>query len=288
MPLVVFIDVPFTVGTECDQSDFYTGDGVTEDFVLVNKAPARLGAGVQFDTIQYYGYNGGFTTTSNGFDIVSAPPANSQGVAPGITTILFDQIFDQNDIPGVPNANIQQIPFYVADPFTIPLYEYTQLPGSNGISLSIVDMISAAGAQTSWCQLACATNDLTGSALTYQATGTTLYTGVMTAFGTILASTVSGASSMSVSNANTFGLGDYVLINGGQATQEVVKVLQYTPPNTIGTSGFNFNHYAGETVYTCGRKFWMRCTVPIGVTGGQPVSFFDLALNLQFLSLSRL
>lgn len=287
MPLVIYYDAPFVLGTQVDQDDFYVGDGVTTDFVLSRKNVTRLGSAVQFDGVQYYAYNGGFTKDSDGFITNSAPPFGSQGVAPGLTALVFDQLFDST-VPGVLSPNIQDIPFYLADPIEIPLYQYHALPGSKGMAISLVDMISSVTASTSWVQLACATADAAGTALTYQATGTVLYTDDMGIAGIMLASSLSGASSMLVDTASAFHVGDYVLINGGQPTQEVAKIVGYSGPTTMRLSGTNFSHYKGETVYTCGRKFWMRCTVPFGAAGGQPQNYYNLSLQTNFAKRSRL
>lgn len=288
MPLIVYRDVPFTTGNDVDQDDFFTGDGVTTAFTLSRKTVSRLAGTVQFDNTQYYQYNGGFARTSNGFQTNTPPAIHTQGVAPGLTQLLFDQLFDSNNVPGVTNPNQQDIPFYLADPIDSPLFDYHPMPGNPGIMLSIVDMISAATAAVSWIQLACATPDTSGSALTFQATGTALYTADLQAYGTMLASSNSNASSIFVDTASTFIVGDYILINGGNVTQEVSKIIGYSPPNKLLLTGTNYSHLAGEVVYTCGRKFWMRCTVPLGAAQGEAANFYNLSLRTYFAKRSRL
>ena len=286
MPLLCYNNAPFTVGNQVDMDDFYTGDGVSTSFVLQNKAVSRLAGTVQFDNVEYFQYNGGFVRTSNGFQTDAPPNVGAQGVAPGLASILFDQLFDE-PVTGVVNSQQQQVPFYLADPTQAPIFSYHPLPNASGIQISVVDMISAATAALSWVQLACATQDAAGSPLTYQATGLPLFTADIQAFGTLLASATNNATSISVDQASSFILGDYILINGGQPTQEVTKVISYSPPTTLGIVGLNFQHFAGETVYTCGRKFWMQCTVPTGAASGQAVNYYNLSLRTQFAQRSR-
>lgn len=288
MSLLVYKDTPFFSGNQVDEVDVYTGNGVTTTFVLSRKTVSRLAATVQFDATQYYSYNSGFVKTLTGFTTNTAPPLNSQGIAPGLTNLLFDQLFDQDNIPGTTSPRVQEIPLYIADSSDIPLYKYTQIPSLPGIELSIVDFVSSAGALTSFIQLACAQSDATGAALTYQATGTALYTGVLTAFGGLLASSAASASSILVDLASSFTLGDYVYLNAGQPTQEIVKFIGYSPPYTMLLTGATYPHSKGETVYACGRKFWMKCTVPLNETGGQAANFIDLSLRTRFVKRSRL
>lgn len=288
MALIVYRDAPFFSGTEVDQSDFFTGTGATTAFTLARKGVNRLAGTVQFDGTQYYFYNGGFTKTGTGFVTNTAPALNTQGVAPGQSALLFDQLFDQDDVPGLDTPRVQEIPFYLVDNSEIPLFEYVNIPSLGGIELSFVDMISSVGAQTSWVQLACASPDEVGSALTYEATGTPLYTGTISAYGTLDASSAQSATSISVDLASGIGVGDYIMVNGGQPSQEIVKVIGYTAPTTLTTTGQTYDHYSGETVYVCGRKFWAKCTVPLDATDGLAANYFDLSLRTRFAKRSRL
>lgn len=288
MPLLVYNDAPFTTGNEVDQDDVYTGDGVTTAFTLSRKSVSRLAGTVQFDNTQYFQYNSGFSRTASGFQTNTPPGLGTQGVAPGLSGILFDQLFDASSVPGVTNPNIQEVPFYLADSTQAPIYGYHALPGASGIQISFADLVSAATAALTWVQLACASGDGPGLPLTYQATGTSLYTADIYAYGTLMASANTNASSLQVDSASTFILGDYIMINGGQPTQEITKVIGFTPPTTLIIVGTNFQHFTGEVIYTCGRKFWMKCTVPFGAAQGQATNFYNLSLRTQFTQRSRL
>lgn len=289
MALKVYRDAPFNTGNEVDPPDTYVGDGSTTTFNLSQKTIDELGQTITFGNIQYYQYTGGFTKTASGFTLSSAPFAGTQGVAPGLNSILFDNIYDADTVDGISTPRVQEIPFYLADISTIHLYSYPALPASSGIALSLVDNITSYGAQTSWIQLTSATNDGPGTALGYLATGSTLYTPPITAFGLLTASAAAGASSIFVDTASTFVIGDYVLINTGNSTQEIQKVISYVAPTRLNLAAtLNFNHLAAEGVWTCGRKFWMKCTMPSGATGGEPASFYDLALRSRYARRSRL
>jgi hypothetical protein len=206
-----------------------------------------------------------------------------------MSNILFDNLYDVAVVEGIDgDANIQEVEFYMADVEEIHLYSYVNLPSKSGIEFTVVDNITATIAETSWVQLACAANTYEGSALTFQATGTALQTGLLQAFGTLNASATNGATSISVSSASTFNIGDYIMVDIGGSTAEVQKILGYTAPNTLRTTAMTFVHDAGDTVYACGRKFWMRTTVPIGIAEGQALSLFDLSLRTKFAKRSRL
>jgi hypothetical protein len=286
-PLKIFRDTPFDPSTEVDLVDVFTGNGSQTTFVLSNKSGQRLASTITFDSTQYYQYNGGFTKTDTDFTLSSAPPANSQGVAPGVSYLGFSA-FDTDDVDGVTNPRINEVAFYVGDPYNIHLSKYENLPNLQGIELSFVDLVSSSGAEISWVQLACATQDAAGTALTYSATGTSLYTVNINAFGTLASSAVAGGTSLICGTASSFYVGDYIFINKGGGTQEIKKITAYNGQFGLTVTALDFAHSPGETVYACARKFWAKMTVPSGVSGGTPTNFYDLGLRLRGLSRSRL
>lgn len=162
------------------------------------------------------------------------------------------------------------------------------MPSTAGIEICVNDVITIAGAQASWCRLTCATTtDEVGVALTYLPSGTCLYTGPLSAFGTISVCSTSGASSVFCSTASTFQVGDYIKIGSGTANQEIVKVIGYTAPNRFTVTQTTYPHYVGETIYACGRKFWMRVEVPLNYVGGVATNFYDIALRRKYVRTSR-
>ena len=275
MSLLVYRDTPPNAGTQVDLDDTYVGDGIQTTFVLVNKSVNRLAGTIMVDNTLYYQYNGGFTKTSTGFTLSVAPPIGSQIIAPGLGAVIWDSVFDSANVPGVSNSNIQDVPFYLFDITDIGTQSYSNVPAYNGIHICFVDLATSAGAQTSWVQLASSSN---GSALTYGATGQCLDTAGITAFGTLLASCTTSASSLIVDTASSFYNYDYIMLNPGQLNEEIVQCISHTG-TTMTISGTDFTHSIGEPVFACGRQFWARVTIPIGETSGLATSFWNLALR---------
>lgn len=272
---------PFTAGTQLDPVDTYTGTGVATTFSLSNKSAVALGGTIQFANTQYLQYSNGFTknTGNNTFTLSSVPALGTQGVAPGASYLSF-AAYDNDSVTGVTNPRIDEQEFYLCDVTTINLYKYENYPGLTGIAISLSDLVSGFGASTSWCQLACSAVD--GTALTYQATGTTLYTNNINGFGSTNSTVVAGASSLAsitTSNINQFVAGDYVIVNIGASSQEVMHISSIVSTTLNFDSGFNFGHIPGESIYVCGRKFWCKITVPANTTSNTAYNFIDLGLR---------
>lgn len=288
MGLEFFIDESFTSGSIVDPSDSFTGDGVATTFVLQNKSVQRLSSTIQVEGVQYYQYSGGFTKDigTNSFTLSSPPPLNSQISAPGITQITVP-VFDQNIVPGVSNPRVKEVPIWIGDGSTINNNIYSNLPQYSGIQIAIVDVISSTGAQASWCQFAAAA--VNGTALTYGATGAPLYTPPISSFGVLSQNSSAGASSIFCTTASSFTAGDYVYLNIGQANQEVRKINSIT--SSTGrmdlATALDFSHITGETVITCGRKFWLKVTIPLNAANNQPVNFYDIAISRLGRVISR-
>lgn len=279
MSLQFFLSEAFIAGDLIDPVDWFTGDGVTSTFVLVNKSVQRLASTITVDGNQYYQFNGGFTKDilANSFTLSAIPPFNSQIVAPGITQLVSD-VFDQEVVPGVTNPLISEKAFWMGDTTDIQNQYYKGLPSNPGIQISLTDLISSIGAQTSWCQFASA-DPTTGLAMTYEATGATIYTAPLSAFGALTASSVVGASSIMCSAASTFLVGDYVYLNVGDVNQEIRKVASLNASGMGFTTNFDFSHASGETVMTMGRKFWLKVTMPVDGASNTATNFYDLALR---------
>lgn len=292
MALRLYYATPFVNTYEVDKVDTYTGDGTTTTFTLLNKTTSNLGGTIQFDLNYYVRGLGGFTTpTTTTFTTSSAPPLNSQGVAPGVTTYTFN-LFDQLNVPGWPQqpSNVDEEPFWLidSDPVSIVTNKYEAVPSNPGIAIFIQNMVTAAGAQTTWMQLACA--DAAGNALTYQATGTTLYTSNILAFSLLSASASAASTNILQLLANTataFSAGDYIFVNPSFSTGEITQITGFIGDGLV-TTGFNYNHYGGEGVYACGRKFWGKCTMPVGVLTGVANNFYNLGVGINLIKVSRL
>lgn len=219
----------------------------------------------------------------------SAPPNGSQGVIPAQQALVF-AAFDVSSVPGVAgNANIVDVPFWLGDDGnTILNNKYVPLPGQIGIPLLFSNLVSAAGAQITWMQLACANAD--GTLGTYGATGATLYTDQIIAYTTLAGSVASGVSvGITVTSASGFYAGDYVLLNPGGTNLEMTKILSINyVTNTLSTTGLNYNHVAGENIFCCARKFWGRGTIPLGSLSGVAASYYNLSLRFATAVSSRI
>lgn len=289
MSIHFYIDESFTSGSELDPVDVFTGDGVTATFVLTKKPVQRLGSTITVDGNQYYQYNGGFTKDigTNSFTLNAIPPLGSTIVAPGISEIAFD-VFDTDDVPGVTDPRVKEAPLWIGDSTEINNQYYINLPQYSGIQITISDLVSSIGAQSSWVQLASA-DPTTGVALTYAATGEALYTPAIRAFGVVSASAAAGASSIICTSASSFAVGDYAILNIGSPSQEIRKIATISSASSIlgFTTTFDFSHYSSELVFAMGRKFWVKVTIPEDAAGGQATNFYDLSPTRKGRIVSR-
>lgn len=287
MALRVYRSFPFTPDSEIGLVNQYTGDGVTDTFTLTNNTSVTTGDTIQFDLVYYSRPLGGFTYPDlNHFELSSAPPSNSQGLAIS-TSVLEYSGFDQVTVDGAPSpANVIEQRFYVADDGTeLTTTIHDSQPGQIGVGILFSNLVTAAGAQVSWMQLACA--NAAGDALTYQATGTTLYTAKFAAFSTLSASGAASTTTLTIASASGFYAGDFVTINPGGGTEEDVQITSIAS-NTLTISGTNFPHNTGEFVFVRGRGFWSKCTIPVNALGGVAGNLINLALSVRSAKVSRL
>ena len=228
MTLRFYRAYPFIPQNVIDQADQFTGDGSTTTYTLANKTTSHLAPSVLVDLNQYTQITGGFTViNSTQFTMAVAPAINSQILAPGTVALTFSA-FDQPVIPGVSGttANVDTETFWLADDGlgTNNIFNNTfnAAPNSPGVAIFFQNLVTAAGAQTFWMQLACA--DGNGNALTYGATGTTLYTGAFQAYSTLTASASASTKQLYVTNAAQFTPGDYFWVNPSGGTYENARI----------------------------------------------------------------
>lgn len=287
MSLRLYRAFPFVPSNEVGLVNQYTGDGATTTFPLTNNTSVTTGDTIQFDLVYYSRPLGGFSyPDSTHFTLSSAPPSNSQGLATS-TSVLEYSGFDQEQVDGAPSpANVIEQKFYVADDGTdLTTTIYDAQPGAPGIAILFSNLVTAAGAQTSWMQLACA--DASGNALTYQATGTTLYCAKFYAFTSLSASAAAGTTTLQIASASGFTAGQFITINPGQLSEEDVQITSIAS-NTLTITGTNFQHNSGEFVFMKGLEFWSKCTIPINALGGVAGNLINLALTLKSTKVSRL
>jgi hypothetical protein len=289
MTLKFYSNYPFVPGNEIYQVDLYTGTGSTSTFNLKNLVASKVGNTIQFDNVVYQRYLNGYTFPSNtSFTLSSTPPANSQGIVPGTQSLLFS-VFDALNVPGQPvpsNQNAQT--FYLADDgqstSNIIVNEYVPVSGNPGIAILFQNMVTAAGASTTFLALACA--NVNGTAMSYQATGTTLYTAPYYAITALSASAASLGTTITVNSVTGFYPGDFIFINPGNGTQENPQITGISG-NTLTVSGLNYTHSANELVVMNGRQFWANCTLPVGILNGVTNSYINICLIVDCLQQSR-
>ncbi len=287
MSLRVYRAFPFTNDSEIGLVNTYTGDGSTTEFELRNNTSVTTGDTIQADLVYYSRPLGGFTyPDSSHFDLSSAPPENSQILATSTSPIEYSG-FDQEVVDGAPSpANVIEQRFYIADDGTdLTTTIHDAQPSAPGIAILFSNLVTAAGAQVSWMQLACA--DASGAALTYQATGTTLYCGKFYAFTSLAASAAGGTTTLQIASASGFTAGQFITINPGNGTEEDVQITSIAS-NTLTITGTNFPHYEGEFIFMRGLGFWSKCTIPINALGGVAGNLINLALTVKSAKVSRL
>lgn len=289
MALKIYTQPVFVPAYEVGRVTWLTGDGVNDTFDIQFGTSVNAADTVQVDLEYFARYLGGlsFPTTTT-FQVSEVPAQNSQIVLPSNSYVLqsaYDQVF----IEGAPDpANVSDVTFYVAEDGTgLTTNIYDSLPGEPGIGILLSNLVTAAGAQLSWCQLACA--DASGNVLTYQATGTTLYTAKYGGFTQLASACNPLATTLLTTSASStlFVPGDYIRLNPGGGNQEDVRITAKST-NTLTISGTNFAHVAGENVFMVGRQFYWRITLPPDVLEGDPASFINLAIAVENSVESRL
>lgn len=287
--LYFFYNTPFSIGTQLDPQDTFVGTGVQTNFVLQNKSIGELGSTITANNVQYAQYSSGFTKDAgtNSFTLATAPPLGANIVAPGISA-LTAAAFD-NEVEGETNPRIAEVPFWYGDPYNINQFEYFGFPSDPGIEISLANLTSGYGAESSWCALACASPS--GGALTYGATGASLWVAPLFAIGSLAASANAGASSILVGAASSgFISGDYICINPGGSNFEICHVSDMNASIWrlyLDSGGPNFNHAPGELVFTALRKGWVRVEIPLNQTNNSAANYYNLGFRRKGRIIAR-
>lgn len=278
----------FGVGDKVDKVNTYTGDGSTTTRTIVNGSSTTSGRTAQVDTQYYSQALGGLSFPSGSqFTLSTAPPLNSQILLPGLNAVTFTA-FDSIGVPSVTApSNVDDADVYLidADPTSISTTKYEAVPGTAGIAILFTNLVTAAGAQTFWTQLACTNSS--GTALTYAATAATLYLDNITAFGTLSASAAIGSTTFTCSTASAFTIGDFIMVNPGGGNQDNPRITNISG-TTITHTGFNFAHSAGENVFHNGYHVKAKVTIPVNALSGQAGTLINLGLRYSAIKISRL
>lgn len=282
MALGFYLETSLSEDTLVDPVDVFAGDGATSTFTLVNKTASRLHSTIQANGTQYYQYNGGFTKniSNDTFTLSSAPAGGTSIVAPGLVQIPVP-IFDQAVVAGVDDPLVTEVQFVVADPEEIHLFKYINMPQYGGIRISLVDLVSSAGAELSWCQLAC--TNASGTPLTYAATGEDLFLPALSAFGTVSSSGAAGASAIFTTSASDFIVGQFININNGTATKEIRRIQEINSgTGKLGlTTNLDFQHLVSQTIFACGWQVSLKVTMPENEASNTATNFLDIGVRRQ-------
>jgi hypothetical protein len=277
LSLVIAYQAPFNLSNIVGQATPFSTNGVTAEFVL-DQPIGEVAGTVEVSATQYLAREGGFIkdTVDNSIILDSIPAPDQQGIAPSAIGLNFN-VYDQSVVEGVTDPRVDETQFflYVTDP---QAFDYIGRSGQPGIGIAFVDNITSAGADLTWVQLACAENNV---ALTYAATGATLYTRDFTAWTEVASGGIwAGASTVVVDNATEFVLGDYVVFNIGTLTEEEIQIQSSTSTTLTFYTTLNYAHASGETIYTRARPFYAKATCPVNATGGEAALLIDLTLNI--------
>lgn len=280
--LNLYVEEPFDISTQVQEVDLFTGlDGSTSTFTLTNKTNLEMGAKIQADDVEYYFYNYGYTKSGTYDFTTSSPPlTGSTLIVPG--TIAFTvAAYDQTDIDGNATSNVQEQYFYIGNPDDIATTKFIADPSKSGISLEFRDLVGY-GVTSGMFEIACATPDAAGTALTYTS-GEVQLDSDFTAFTTVCTATTASSNTVitvaSSSDASTFTEGHYLVLDKGGAAEETTKLLSISGDQLTVTKT-DYDHAPGETIYSAAIKMWCRYTVPVNFTSQTAINYFNVVLTV--------
>lgn len=228
-----------------------------------------------------------FTVSGNNVVFNVAPALGAKIVVPGIGYLLAGIVFDQNDVPGLVNPRILEVPFWLGNADEPDLYYWAVPPAQAGILIFPSDQVGGGvGAQPSWFQLAPALAN--GNAGTYGASGATINTTAISGADNIGLTISSGATSLTVTTSANFVAGDYIKVGSGTANVEIVKITAIPDATHLTVETTQNPHNINETIFTCGRKFWLKITIPLNATSGQAKSLYNIGIGKTYVITSRL
>lgn len=275
----IFVDFPFDTGTVLDPVDTYTADGILTTFTLLYKTGLLVGNIVLVDSVVYYRDLGAFDVVGNTIVFPTAPPAGAKIVVPGMGYLPISCTDRSSD-----GSNVGVRHFFYVDADTIHLYKYQPTPPETDILISAYDMITSSGAQEAWTQFALA--DGNGDPGVYGAAGDPLRIPAIEVQDE--AQVDPSGDDITVADGSQFEEGWLIAVNApGQSNFEVVTIVSIAG-DVLTTSGFNYiDHVAGEPVYHCGIKGYMKTTVPDNATGHAVATLVDVGLRRQGRMISR-
>lgn len=198
-------------------------------------------------------------------------------------------IFDQDSIPGLSNPRVLEVPFWLGNADEPDLYSWEIPPTLDGIELYIITLLgSGVGAATSWIQYSAASADVYGTAVSYADPGVSIYTPAINGADNTTGSSVATDTGISITDSSVFVSGDYVKIGSGTANVETVQIVAIPDGTHLTVATTNKPHNPGETVFSCGRKFWIKVTIPTNAVGGVATSLYNIGIGKIYGIKSRL
>ncbi len=261
----------------------FVGDSSTTKFFTPNIPYTQIGPTLQYGTVQKFLYTGGFTKNNDdSVTIDTAPPLNSQGVVCSLSAIEIAS-YDTDSVANVTTPRYGYKNVYVGtdEPH---VYAYNPRIGERGIECLFVNNITGLTGLPDLSFVAMACCDAAGNALSYTASGVSLWTDKMTSFSTVAASSNSGTGNLLVVSAtgtDYFIAGDFIIVNIGQPTAEVIRISSISYNNLILASNFNYPHYIDESVFFYAREFSLRQVIPEGFTSNTAQNYYNLSYEVK-------
>jgi hypothetical protein len=288
MSIKVWFSDPFITSTEVSPMDVGTTSGT--DYTLTNKTTDLLGRTIEYGSTQKDLWNGGYEKIdSTTIRLNEDPPDGLQMAFPGVRGLTFTT-YDATSVSGIVTPNVTATTFYVGSLDEIPNYQFVPKAGATAINIFFKDNITGVGPDASWIQIAAC--DASGVAGVYAATGASFGTPPISASAIVSASGLAGDWTIAINSSgtgdDTFRAADFVYINPGQPTSEVVRVVSVAATSLTLKSGLNSPHATGEPIYVCVRQFSAQETTPEGATGGLAQAFFNMSLEVKADKVQRI
>ena len=278
---VPYSNTPIGPGTVCYKNDYFTGDGHTDTWDLVNLLGIYVGESVQSQNTFWSKGKGSLSVDNIANTITTNTPADVGAVVICSGSQALPIRAYDNAVPGDSSPRVKQYPFYVGPDSSASIQGFAY----HSPTVLFVDKDPLYGASTSWLNIAPSLSD--GSPGTYQPSSTPLILPDIDGFTTLANPQSVGDSVIEVLDGTQVTPGFFLVIDPGTSSEEQVVCLSVLG-NTMTISPLGFNHSAGAPVFEYYQLCWVQTDIPLNVTGGTPVNLNDIALALSCVMESRL
>ena len=281
--LSVFSGTPMGDDTLVDEVDLFLGNAIASTFDLIKHTGLNQASEIQVDGEQYLRFNDGYSLTGNQITLPFVPINNAIILAPGSNNLLVP-LYDQDPIPGIDDPRVKEIAFWVGNVSDIQFYKYVKPLALDGITISAKNLIPGYGASVDWFQFAPALAD--GTVGSYSDPGEAITTADISAVDLIDGALTGGGTTVTVPDGSLFTAGDNVVLDFQEDNRETVKIVSILG-DVLTTSGYIQNHDDEATLHTCGRKFYMKVTIPLDAVNNDPTNLYNCTVNLKYDFVSR-